>query len=91
VVGAGEHGGGHAAALGALQRWRTGDARGDGHDLGLATVDGVEQRLQVRARAGYQHGDGQSLAHGWRTIAVTNITERSAAIPFNEDRGRRAW
>ena len=51
VVGAREHGRRHVARAGTLERRGVGDVRGDRHDLRLAAVDGVEQRLQVGAGA----------------------------------------
>ena len=58
VVRAREHAGRHPTRGGALQRGRPAHVGGDRHDLGLSPVHGVEQRLQVGARAGDQHGDG---------------------------------
>ena len=63
VVAAGEHGGRHATLAGALQRLCLRRAGGDGDDLRLLSVDGVEQRLQVGARSGDEHGDRESLGH----------------------------
>jgi hypothetical protein len=43
-------------------------------------VDGVQERLQVGARAGDEHGDLQSVAHEGGTIAVTEITENAGNL-----------
>ena len=41
-------------------------------------VDGVQQRLQVRARARDQHGDGYGRGAMWRPrLAVRNVTQSS--------------
>ena len=79
-----EHGRRHAARLRPLQRPRARRAGRHGDDLRLAAVDGVQQRLQVRALSGDQHGDGEELAHAGRTIAVSNVTEECPLRPLNQ-------
>ena len=79
-----EHGARDAARLRPLQRPRAGQAGCDGDDLGVAAVNAVKQRLQVRALSGHQHSDGEGLAHAGRTIAVSNVTEECPPRSFNQ-------
>ena len=65
VGAAGEGGGGDALFGGTLQGGGSVAARGDGDDLRLAAVDGVDERLQVGAGARDEHGDGER-ALAWR-------------------------
>ena len=85
VIGAREHLRGDTARGGPLQRRGPGERRRDRHDPGLVSVDGVEQRLQVRARAGHEHGDRQLLlgrrlvGHGADDSCDSNHRERSGS------------
>src|SRR6185295_11480401 len=57
VVRAREHPGRHAVRRGAFELPRLGLVRSDGDDLDLAAVNGVKQRLEVRALARGEHPD----------------------------------
>ena len=77
VVGDREHRGVHPGAAGALEPARLGAARRHAHHLDrsrsagqLASVDAVEQRLEVRSLAGDEYGDAER--HG-QAVACAGI------------------
>src|SRR5262249_46520325 len=72
----------------ALERLRLRRAGGDRDDLGLAAVDAVEQRLEVRAAARDEDGDRESRAHAGRlrdgrqgALRPARFRRRNARVP----------
>src|SRR4051794_33169481 len=78
-----EHPRRHVARPRELERSRAGLVGGDGDDLRLPAVDRVEQRLEVRARAGGEDADAKWLAH---TAAVSPIRSVGYAPPVSRRR-----